>query len=146
MDALRAKVGEQALTGAIRFAPAMPMRQALALGRLVVLPSRAESFPYVVLETAAAGKPMITTAVGGVPEIYGSLSHALVPPGDESALAAAIASVMCEPDKAMALAEALRQRVAERFSVDAMVDGVIAGYRQAVDGAPLVNRQVWLRA
>ena len=146
MDALRAQVGEQGLTGAIRFAPAMPMRQALALGRLVVLPSRAESFPYVVLETAAAGKPMITTAVGGVPEIYGSLSHALVPPGDESALAAAIASVMCEPDKAMALAEALRQRVAERFSVDAMVDGVIAGYRQAVDGAPLVNRQVWLRA
>jgi glycosyltransferase involved in cell wall biosynthesis len=139
-------VAEKELGRSVRFAPPMPMRQALALGRLMVLPSRAESFPYVVLETAAAGKPMITTAVGGVPEIYGNLSEALVRPDDPAALAAAIATVMCEPDQAMALADALRQRVADRFSVDAMVDGVIAGYRQAIDGAPLVSRQVWLRA
>jgi glycosyltransferase involved in cell wall biosynthesis len=89
---------------------------------------------------------MITTAVGGVPEIYGSLSHALVGPDDSAALAAAIATVICEPDKAMAMVHALRTRVAERFSVDAMVDGVISGYRQAIDGAPLVSRQMLLRA
>jgi glycosyltransferase involved in cell wall biosynthesis len=112
----------------------------------MVLPSRAESFPYVVLETAAAGRPMITTAVGGVSEIYGGLSKALVRPDDPAALAAAIATVMCEPDQAIALADALRTRVADRFSVDAMVDGVISGYRQAIDGAPLMSRQVWLRA
>jgi glycosyltransferase involved in cell wall biosynthesis len=146
MAALRTQVEERELGASIRFLPAMPMRQALALGRLMVLPSRAESFPYVVLETAAAGRPMITTAVGGVPEIYGSLSHALVGPDDSAALAAAIATVICEPDKAMAMVHALRTRVAERFSVDAMVDGVISGYRQAIDGAPLVSRQMLLRA
>jgi glycosyltransferase involved in cell wall biosynthesis len=124
----------------------MPMRQALALGRLVVLPSRAESLPYVVLETAAAGKPLITTQVGGIPEIYGNLSDRLVPAGDVAALATAIAAVLREPDTATATAELLRRRVAESFSVDAMVDGVIAGYRQAIDGASLVGRPVLRRA
>jgi Glycosyl transferases group 1. len=38
--------------------------------------------PYVVLEAAAAGKPLITTRVGGIPEIYGPLSATLVPAGD----------------------------------------------------------------
>ena len=124
----------------------MPMRQALALGRLVVLPSRAESLPYVVLETAAAGKPLITTRVGGIPEIYGILSDRLVPAGNVAALADAIAAVSREPDAAAATAEALRRRVAESFSVDAMVDAVIAGYRQALDSAPLAQRRVLLRA
>lgn len=146
MAALRAQVAEAGVGASIRFRAAMPMRQALALGRLMVLPSRAESFPYVVLETAAAGKPMITTAVGGVPEIYGPLSGELVRAGDAAALAAAIATVICEPGRAAATADALRRRIAHSFSVDAMVDGVISGYRQAIDGAPLVRRQVLLRA
>ena len=58
----------------ICFKPAMPAREALSLGRIMVVPSRAESLPYVVLEAAAAGKPLITTNVGGIPEIYGPLS------------------------------------------------------------------------
>ena len=60
--------------------PAMPARQAIALGRIMVVPSRAESLPYVVLEAAAAGMPLIATGVGGIPEIYGPLSDTLVPP------------------------------------------------------------------
>jgi glycosyltransferase involved in cell wall biosynthesis len=144
--ALTAQVAARGLSDAIRFRPAMPMRQALALGRLAVLPSRAESLPYVVLETAAAGKPLITTQVGGIPEIYGNLSDRLVPAGDVAALATAIAAVLREPDTATATAELLRRRVAESFSVDAMVDGVIAGYRQAIDGASLVGRPVLRRA
>jgi hypothetical protein len=61
-------------------------------------------------------------------------------------LATAIAAVLREPDTATATAELLRRRVAESFSVDAMVDGVIAGYRQALDGAPLTSRGVLLNA
>ena len=144
--ALTAQVAARGLTGAIRFRPAMPMRQALALGRLVVLPSRAESLPYVVLETAAAGKPLITTRVGGIPEIYGAAADDLVPAGDVPALAAEIAAATADPAGAAAKAEALRQRVAEAFSVDAMVDGVIAGYRQALDSAPLMHRHMLLQA
>jgi len=146
MAAVRALVEARGLGGSIRFRPAMPMRLALALGRLMVLPSRAESFPYVVLETAAAGHPMITTSVGGIPEIYGPMTGELVRAGDAAALAAAIATVISEPERVMATAEALRRRVAKSFSVDGMVDGVISGYRQAIGSAPLVTRQVLRRA
>ena len=58
----------------------MPARQAFALGRIIVVPSRAEAMPYIVLEALAAGKPMIATAVGGIPEIFGAGSPALVRP------------------------------------------------------------------
>ena len=66
------------LADRIGFLPPMPARAAFALARLVVVPSRAEAMPYIVLETLAAGKPMIATAVGGIPEIFGSGSPALV--------------------------------------------------------------------
>ncbi len=49
----------------------MPARRAFALGRILVVPSRAESLPYIVLEGAAAGIPMIATAVGDIGEIFG---------------------------------------------------------------------------
>ena len=58
--------------------PAMPARRGQRRWRQgMVVPSRAESLPYVVLETAAGGKPLITTKVGGIPEIYGTLSNTL---------------------------------------------------------------------
>ena len=53
--ALKAQVQRLSLQHAIRFMAAMPARKAMALGRIMVIPSRAESLPYVVLETAAAG-------------------------------------------------------------------------------------------
>ncbi len=64
----------------------MPARQAFALGRIMVVPSRAESFPYIVLEAAAAGKPLIATRVGGIPDMFGPLAERLVPPDDRIAL------------------------------------------------------------
>ena len=78
----RPRSSASALARAVRFMPAMPAREAQALGRIMVVPSRAESLPYVVLEAAAAGKPLITTKVGGIPEIYGPLTDTLVPPVD----------------------------------------------------------------
>jgi glycosyltransferase involved in cell wall biosynthesis len=131
-EALKAQVQQLSLRHAIRFTPAMPARKALALGNIVVIPSRAESLPYVVLEAAAAGKPLITTKVGGIPEIYGPLSSALVEAGNTEALATAIAQALDNPAKAAMLAADLRQRVASSFSVDVMVDGVISAYSDAM--------------
>ena len=79
------------------FRPAMPAREAQALGRIMVIPSRAESLPYVVLEAAAAGMPLITTKVGGIPEIYGPLTDRLVAAQDAGALADAIAQHLDHP-------------------------------------------------
>ncbi|RWF64552.1 MAG: glycosyltransferase family 1 protein [Mesorhizobium sp.] len=68
------------LEGHTRFLPPMPARKAFALAELVIVPSRAEAMPYIVLETLAAGKSMIATAVGGIPEIFGTGSPALIRP------------------------------------------------------------------
>jgi len=130
---LRAQVERLSLQNAVRFAPVMPARQALTLGKVMVIPSLAESLPYVVLETAAAGKPLITTRVGGIPEIYGPLSDNLIEAGNATALADAIARTMSDCEAAERLARALRERVASSFSVDTMVDGVLQAYRQAID-------------
>jgi glycosyltransferase involved in cell wall biosynthesis len=125
-----AQVQQLGLSGAVTFLPAMPARQAQALGRVMLVASRAESLPYVVLEAAAAAKPLIATRVGGIPEIYGPLGEALIPAGDPQALAIAIAHKLDDP--AAALAKTLQARVKDLFSITAMVDGVLAGYRDAL--------------
>ena len=111
----------------------MPGYEALTLGRIMVVPSRAELLPYVVLEAAAGGKPLITTNVGGIPEIYGALSNTLVPPLDSAALAQAISSAIDHPDVMADITQKLRQQVQASFSVETMVEGVLVAYRTALE-------------
>jgi glycosyltransferase involved in cell wall biosynthesis len=132
-EQLQAQIARLGLTPSIAFTGAMPARQALALGRIMVVPSRAESLPYVVLETAAAGKPLITTKVGGIPEIYGPLTDSLSPAENSGALAEAIAKVLDQPEATAKIASELRERVAGSFSVETMVDGVLAAYRDGLE-------------
>ena len=128
-DALKAQAERLGVGHAVRVLPAMPARQAQALGRLMVMCSRAESLPYVVLEAAASAKPMIATRVGGIPEIYGPLTNTLVPKEDPAALARAIARCLDNPAEAAETARKVSARVAASFSLDAMVEGVLAGYQ-----------------
>ena len=129
---LRARTARLGLTEYVRFLAAMPARRAFSLGRLLLVPSRSESLPYIVLEAAAAGIPVIATRVGGIPEIFGPQSDRLVPPEDAAALAAAIAAALDDPQATQDAAKILQQRVRERFSMDAMVDRVLDSYRQAL--------------
>jgi len=131
--ALQAQVENLGLANAVHFRPAMPAAEALTLGRIMVVPSRAESLPYVVLETAAGTKPLITTSVGGIPEIYGPLSNTLVPPLDSAALAQAIGRALDHPDVMEDITRKLRQQVQASFSVETMVDGVLAAYQTALE-------------
>jgi glycosyltransferase involved in cell wall biosynthesis len=143
--ALKAQVARLGLGEAVRFEPPMPARAALALGRILVMPSRAESLPYVALEAAAAGKPIIATKVGGFPEIFGPSSEALVPPDDAVALAQTIAKTLDDPTAADRAAQVLRQRVAAAFSRDSMVDAVLASYEQTLEPRTrLAPAQSWL--
>ncbi len=119
------------LGNAATFAGAMPARQALALGRALVMPSRAESFPYVALEAAGAGRPLIASNVGGVPEIVAGTDTALVPPDDIGALATTLADVVRDSEAAHARAGRLQAQIGRRFSVAAMSDGVLAFYGDA---------------
>jgi glycosyltransferase involved in cell wall biosynthesis len=116
----------------VHFIGATPARDAFARGRLMVVPSRAESLPYVVLEAAAAGVPQIATRVGGIPEIFGPDADDLVVPGDSAGLARAIAGFLADPGPKHAVASRLTERVRASFSIDAMTDAVLAAYRDAL--------------
>jgi len=130
-NAFEQQAARLGLADAVRFAGVMPARQAFALGRVLVVPSRAEGLPYVVLEAGAAGKPVIATRVGGNPEIFDADQGRLVPPGDAQALAAAIVSTLDHPSETRQRADVLRARIAEGFTIDAMVDGALAAYAEA---------------
>jgi glycosyltransferase involved in cell wall biosynthesis len=127
----RGQVDTLGLAGLVSFRAPMPARKAFALGHVVVVPSRAESLPYVVLEAAAAAKPLVATGVGGIPEVFGPLAERLVRPDDARALAAAFVDAVDRPDAAAAAAQALRARVQTNFSVDVMVEGVVNAYHHA---------------
>lgn len=130
--AFQRQAGLLGLVDAVRFPGAMPARQAFARGRLLVVPSRAESLPYVVLEAGAAGKPLIATQVGGIAEILGPDAGRLVPADNSGALADAIARSLDRPAETATAAAALRARIAQSFTVDSMVDGVLAAYAEAI--------------
>jgi glycosyltransferase involved in cell wall biosynthesis len=129
--ALREQVARLGLTDAIRFLGHTPARQAFAHGRLLVVPSRADSLPYVVIEAGGAGIPIIASGVGGIPEILGPDAK-MVPPGHPARLALAIAAALDDPAGMRLGADRLRERVRQLFSQDAMVEGVLAGYGEAI--------------
>ena len=129
---LKAQVRERGLVDEVRFVGFQPARVAFSMGRMLVIPSRAESLPYVVLEATAAGLPVIGTKVGGVPEIFGPDSDNLVPPDDIPALVAAMRAATIDPTAANSVAQHIRARVRAEFSVDRMVDGGLAAYREAL--------------
>jgi glycosyltransferase involved in cell wall biosynthesis len=102
------------------------------MARAIIVPSRAESMPYVVLEAIAAGMPIIATRVGGIPEIFGPRADELVPPGDPTALAGAITALLADPDRAAKDAAARRDWLHPRFSIDVMRQSIDALYRDVL--------------
>ena len=116
----------------LTFAPPMPAREAFRLGRIIVLPSRAESLPYVVLEAVGAQIPIVATNVGGLPEIFGDNAFRLVASDNVSALAEAMIAMHEMPQSERSeLALTMAQHVGARFNLSAMADGILRGYRDA---------------
>lgn len=73
-------VATRLLEKQIQFLSPRPVREAFKRGHCLVIPSRKEAFPYIVLEAAASHKPMILANVGGIPEIVGKTTDILFPP------------------------------------------------------------------
>ena len=135
--AFESQAANLGLSDTVRFVGVKPARTAFGLGRLVVVPSRAESLPYIVLEAAAAGMPLITTNVGGIPEVFGPDADSLVPPGDPAALAHAIGEAIRDSGARRLAAQRLRASVAAAFSANAMTDAVLAAYGEALSAHAL---------
>jgi len=108
--------------------PAMKAHDAFALTRNVVVPSRAEAMPYIVLEALAARKPVIASRVGGIPEVLGQNSIALAEPGDADALARVMVNAVSDPGwfaKVMPESTAFKQT----FSASVMSTSLLRLYR-----------------
>jgi glycosyltransferase involved in cell wall biosynthesis len=129
---LKVRAKELGVADLIRFVGYRPAREAFTLGRMMVIPSRAESLPYVILEAAAAGVPIVATRVGGIPEIFGPESDHLVAPDNVGALVSAIARALDAPAELRRIAQSVKGRVQAEFSLSAMVDGDLAAYREAI--------------
>lgn len=118
---------EGGLGNRIGMLPAMRIREAFGMSETVVVPSRAESMPYIVLEALAAGKSVIASRVGGIPEVLGAQSEALAEPGNTDELARIMSAAITAPD--------WKQRVMPRvetvhstFSANVMAQNVLNLY------------------
>ena len=88
---------------------------------IFVLPSLNEGMGRVLVEAMAAGKPIVASNVGGIPDLVEhDRNGLLVPPGDEKALAASIKQLINDPEKAKLMGQRGRKRC-NQFSVEAMV-------------------------
>ena len=101
-----------------------------SLADVVVISSRSEGSPNVLLEALAAGVPLVATSVGGIPEMVKDGEHALlVPHGDPWQMASAIARIFAETDVARSLIENGRKLVHTRFSPAERVKTLAQMYR-----------------
>jgi glycosyltransferase involved in cell wall biosynthesis len=101
-----------------------------------VLPSLSEGLSNVLLESMAAGVPVVATAVGGNSEaVEDGVTGLLVPPRDTDALVRAIARILDDRELAARFGEAGSRRVADRFSIEASVRATERLYMELLERA-----------
>jgi glycosyltransferase involved in cell wall biosynthesis len=134
---LEAQARRLGLAGAMHFAGWRDdVADVLALADVFVLPSESEGFGRVLVEAMAMARPVVATAVGGVPDIVlASQTGLLVPPADPAALAGAVQALLGDPARAARLGAAGRARAESTFGLGAHVDGVERVYDEVLGRA-----------
>ena len=121
LEALSRELGAPVLFRGWRPAHEIELRRAT----VVCVPSRWEALPYLALEAMWAGAPLVASRVDGLVDLIDQdETGLLVESGDHAALALAISGLVAQPERAERLARAAQARAAERFSYQAMLDGV----------------------
>lgn len=108
------------LTENVQFLGRLPARIAFSKASCLVVPSRAESFPYIVLEAGAAAKPLIATDVGGISEIVEGTNYQLVQSNDVEALAQMLGKYIINKGLFQAHADELQNLLLNKFTVETM--------------------------
>lgn len=129
----KAQLAARGLGERVTLLGVQPARPTLARGRCAVVPSLKESLPYVVLEAAAAARPVIASKVGGIAEIFGPTAGRLLPPGDVMALRGAMQAFMDDPAGAEDDVRSRLAHVRAHFSADRMVGEIETLYRQVLE-------------
>lgn len=117
---LRAQVDRYGLAHEIFFNAPLNARSAFLKGGCLILPTRITSIPYIALQAAAAGMPMILTNKEGIPELTGEIKMPLIQPDDAGALQEQLIAYLTNPQPFLARAAALKQRVALHFTMERM--------------------------
>ena len=98
-----------------------------------VLSSKHESMPLALLEAMASGLACVAPHVGGIPLVLQEgVTGKLIPPGEPSALAEAIKTLLRDPRLQKDLGNAAHEKVARDYSLDRQIDRIEAAYRKAV--------------
>ncbi|TNM61083.1 glycosyltransferase [Streptomyces sp. NP160] len=121
----------------VRFAGALPHEELMDLldrSRIAVLPSRGEAMPMFLLEAMARGNAVVSTSVGGVPELLAGGRGVVVPPGDPAALEAALDDLLRRPDAVDRLAAAALDGCAVDFSAESVFPRVEDLWLDALHG------------
>lgn len=125
---VRKAIAESGLQNRIRLTSAFTGSQAVPAFDMLVMPSRYEAMSYVMLEAAAAGKPMISTDVGGASTVIDHDRNGLIVANDGDSAKLANAMVQCaDPDRYRAMRAAAQEKMAS-FSAESMIDKTEAVY------------------
>ena len=109
------------------------VRSIMRRAALLVVPSRWEGLPMVLLEAMAEGCPVVASAVGGIPEVVeNGVTGWLVQPDSAPKLAAQIEAVLESPEELSRAASRAFECVARDWSLAQQVDGTVALYRELV--------------
>jgi glycosyltransferase involved in cell wall biosynthesis len=137
-EALERRAEALGVRGAISFSGAWERAKLPAAYRsaaVCVVPSRFEAFPYVALEAMACGCAVVAAAVGGLPEaIEHGVSGLLVAAEDPEALAAAVAGLLSDPDRRLALGRAARARVLSLYTARKVAERMAEIYAETCEG------------
>lgn len=115
----------------------------MQMADLVVIPSLTEAQPRVAVQAFATGRPVVASAVGGVPEIVRDGETGwLVPPAQPPALAEAIASVLNDPEQASKIADGARMMAEQHMRFDHRMEQTLATYGVAMERA---RTRSWVR-
>lgn len=134
--ALEAQARALGLDGRVHFTGWSPdVPAAVSDLDLVVLTSKNEGTPLSLIEAAAAARPVVATAVGGVPSVVDDgATGRLVPPSDPEALAAAVRAVLADPDGAARMGRTGRERVHRRFGAERLLADMRSVYETLLAG------------
>jgi glycosyltransferase involved in cell wall biosynthesis len=123
-------VAQRAGTDAVFLGARRDVAALLAVADVVVVPSRWEARALIVQEALVAGRPVVASRVGGIPELTGEDGALLVPPSDAGQLAAAVMAVLRDPELAARLAKAALARAAALPTEADAIDAAITIYEQ----------------
>jgi glycosyltransferase involved in cell wall biosynthesis len=140
-ESLQARIDQLGLSGRVRLTGfRTDLAELLPCLDLLVHPAHMEGLGVSLLQASCAGVPIVASRAGGIPEaVRDGENGLLVPPGDVSALRTAIDALLSDPARRRELGAGGQALMAREFSIDTMVEGNLAVYRELLPSASAIH-------